>query len=199
MKTKKNHPYLFQIIAPIYGWFYNYQKRNYKKEINIMKNASILENCKTILDVGCGTGALSSAFTEFGYSVTGIDPVLGMLKIAKRKAKQQNIIYNLGNILDGLDIEDNKFDVSVASYVAHGLKKQDRMVMYKEMKRVSKEKVLFFEYNQNRNLLITIVEYLEGGDYFNFIKEVNSELEQIFNSVKVLARNGHGSLYICEI
>ncbi len=199
MKKKTNHPYLFQLIAPAYGWFYNSQRRKFIEEITSIKEKGILNNCKTILDVGCGTGALSSAFEEFGYLVTGIDPVKGMIKIARKRAKNQNIDYHIDNVLNGLDIENNKFDISVASYVAHGLKKQDRISMYKEMKRVTKDKVLLFEYNQKRNIFINIIEFLEGGDYFNFIKEVKNELNDCFEKVTILPLNEYKALYICDI
>ncbi len=199
MKSKRNHPYLFQLIAPAYGWFYNSQRRKFIEEITFIKEKGILNNCKTILDVGCGTGALSSSLEEFGYLVAGIDPVKGMIKIAKKRAKNQNIDYFIDNVLNGLSIEDNKFDISVASYVAHGLKKQDRISMYKEMKRVTKDKVLLFEYNQKRNIFINIIEFLEGGDYFNFIKEVKNELNDCFEKVTILPLNEYKALYICDI
>ncbi len=199
MRLKKNHPYVFQIIAPIYGWFYNIQKKGFIKKIELIKQHDILSDVKTVLDVGCGTGALSYVLASNGYNVRGIDPIKGMLKIAKKKAKELKIDYREGNILNGLDIKDKSFDVTVASYVAHGLKKPDRLKMYEEMKRVTKSKILFFEYNQKRNFLINVIEFFEGGDYFNYIKDVKQELDDTFKNVKILPLNNHGALYICEL
>ena len=199
MKSKRNHPYIFQLIAPIYGLFYYSQKRNFIKKIALIKEKHVLKYCETILDVGCGTGALSSVLAGLGYSVTGVDPVKGMIRIAKKKAKQQSINYVIGNVLNGLKMADKSFDVSLASYVAHGLKKQDRIVMYEEMKRVTKDKVLFFEYSQNRNIGIDIIEFLEGGNYFSYIKEVKVELSDFFNNITVLPLNKYNALYICSL
>lgn len=199
MKSKRNHPYLFQLIAPVYGWFYGSQKRNFIKEIPIIMEQSIIKEGQTILDVGCGTGALSSALSEFGCSVTGIDPVAGMLKVARKKDKNQTVNYIVGNVLDGLDMEDNIYDISVASHVAHGLKKRNRLIMYQEMKRVTKDKVLFIDYNQTRNVFVSLIEWFEGGDYFNFIKEAPKELEEIFGNVTVIPLHHYVSLYICEL
>ncbi len=199
MKLKKNHPYLFQFIAPVYGWFFKSQQQRYKKDLELIMKKTILSNSKSIIDIGCGTGALASALTEYGFQTTGMDPVLGMLRIAKKKTKNQNISFIQGNILNSVSINDNTFDVSVASYVAHGLKQPDRIIMYKEMKRITKQKVIFFEYNQNRNIFSDIIEFIEGGDYFKYIKNVESELKDNFSKLTILPLSKRGSLYICEI
>ncbi len=199
MKTKRNYPYIFQIIAPIYGLFYRSQKRNFMKQIHTILDQSVIQEGQTILDVGCGTGSLSSALSEFGFSVTGVDPVRRMLQIARKKDREKKVNYVLGNVLDGLNVDSKLYDISIASYVAHGLKKQNRLKMYQEMKRVTKDKILFIDYNQNRNFFISLIERLERGDYFNYIKEVETELTEYFNAVSILPLNKHFSLYICEI
>lgn len=151
-----------------------------------------------ILDVGCGSGALSASLSEFGFRVTATDPVKKMLKIAKKKDKKHSVNYVLGNVLDGLDFKDKSFDITFASHVAHGLKKEYRLLMYQEMKRVTKDKILLIDYNQKKNVFITMIEWLEGGDYFNYIKNIHNELSEYFSSVKELSLNKYTSLYICE-
>jgi 2-polyprenyl-3-methyl-5-hydroxy-6-metoxy-1,4-benzoquinol methylase len=42
----------------------------------------------TVLDIGCGTGSLSTVLAELGYQVTGIDLSPRMLSLAEAKAKQ---------------------------------------------------------------------------------------------------------------
>ncbi|MCK4551535.1 MAG: class I SAM-dependent methyltransferase [Tenericutes bacterium] len=198
MKANRNHPYLFQLIAPFYGWFFKAQKRRYLNNIKILQQVDVFSNTKSVVDIGCGTGALASALHENGFNVTGIDPVIRMLKISRRKTNN-NISFEYGNVLNGLDIVDKKFDMSVASYVAHGLKKAERMIMYKEMKRITKDKVLLFEYNNKRHLISDVIECIEGGDYFNFIKDARSELEEIFKSVHSIELHKQGLVYICEV
>lgn len=199
MKSNRNHPYLFQIIAPIYGWFYGAQIRKFRKEIAFIEQTHLLDGVSSILDVGCGTGALACALGERGYLVTGVDPVAGMIRIARKKAKCQSVNYIIGNVLDGLSMEDNLYDAIVSSYVAHGLNKNNRIAMYKEMKRVARDNVFFFEYNQKRNLFVSLIEWAEGGDYFRYIKDVNEELAEHFHSVHVVPLSKYGSLYICDI
>ena len=38
-----------------------------------------------ILDLGCGTGLICNAFAERGHKVTGVDPALQMLNVARQK------------------------------------------------------------------------------------------------------------------
>ena len=61
-----------------------------------------------ILDVGCGTGELSSLFAEMEHEVAGIDISRQMLKIAKAKAEAcgANITFREG------DAENPPFDTS---------------------------------------------------------------------------------------
>jgi len=40
---------------------------------------------KTILDMGCGTGRLAIALAERGHRVTGADPSVGMMKVARNR------------------------------------------------------------------------------------------------------------------
>jgi ubiquinone/menaquinone biosynthesis C-methylase UbiE len=46
---------------------------------------------RSVLDLGCGTGTLCSAFATRGHKVTGVDPAAAMLAVAKRKPFAQRI------------------------------------------------------------------------------------------------------------
>lgn len=48
-----------------------------------------------ILDLGCGTGILSHAFAEKGYTVVGCDPALAMLEIARKNDKNKKVEWVL--------------------------------------------------------------------------------------------------------
>ena len=45
----------------------------------------------SILDVACGTGALTVLLASKGYEMTGIDRAAGMLHIAQEKAEKHNV------------------------------------------------------------------------------------------------------------
>ncbi len=201
---KRNGNFLFNTIAPVYGLFYQKQKQRYRDVIRYAARELNLVGNESILDVGCGTGALCSVLHETGFSVTGIDPAQNMLAIAKRQPENEDIRFLLSNALERLPFEDKSFDLSIASYVAHGLQKSERMKLYAEMRRITKDKVILFDYNQNRSLTTSLVEWLERGDYFRFIKNPKgemescvSEMEKCFSEVRVIDVDKRAAWYVC--
>ncbi len=202
--AKKNSSILFNSVAPVYGLFYNVQKRRFAEVIEGVANELDLSSFDSIIDVGCGTGALCSVLNGKGLSVTGIDPAGKMLEIARNKQENKDISFMQANVLEGLPFEENSFDIAIASYVAHGLKVEERKRMYVEMSRVARHFVVIYDYNDNRSLFTTFVEWLEGGDYFHFIKNAEpemkdcvSELKSCFTDVNVVDVDTRAAWYIC--
>ena len=190
---------LFNKIAPIYGKFFNFQVKHYQRVLSEIEKDFDFCNYSNIIDIGCGTGALCSVLAEKGLKVTGIDSAEKMLEVAKRRASNYNINFLQANIVEEIPFDDNSFDISIASYVAHGLKDKDRALMYQEMARISNEYVILYDYNANRSILTNIIEWLEKGDYFNFIKVVKVELEESFGNLIEINVDVRASWYICKI
>lgn len=200
----KSGTFLFNTIAPVYGLFYAMQKKRYSAVIDRASGALDLCSFETILDVGCGTGALCAVLAEKGLSVTGIDPAEKMLSVAKRHPESRKIKYVHGSALGRLPFEDKSFDISIASYVAHGMSEAERKRLYAEMARVTRSKVIIYDYNQTRALLTSIIEWLERGDYFRFIKNTASEMQNCvfemkacFSDVQAIDVDTRASWYIC--
>lgn len=194
---------LFNSIAPVYGLFYNKQRKTYMRAIENAKSTFDITKCKNVLDVGCGTGALCSVIADYGVKITGVDAAGRMLDVAKRKTG--NVEFLHADILEGLPLEDNRFDTVIASYVAHGLERDDRKKLYMEMSRVARNKVVIHDYNMNRSLPTSIVEWLEGGDYFRFIKHAKKEMKDCliemkscFSEVKKVDVSKNAAWYICN-
>lgn len=189
---------LFDRIATAYGMFFGFQMRRYGRVIDRVSEIAGLSACKSILDVGCGTGAFCDALSKRGFNVTGIDSSRKMLDVAMKKHKGKAVKFLQANVLAGLPFEDEAFDVSIASFVAHGLKAEERKIMYSEMARVTKHLVIIYDYNGNRSIVTDIAERLEGGDYLNFIKIAEVELKASFQGVKRLNAGRLSALYFCE-
>lgn len=186
----------FDWIAPIYSLFYAYQKRHYSAILAKMEKQVGLSTYKTIIDIGCGTGALCSVLNERGYVVTGVDPARRMLNVGAKKRENDDITFVQASALETLPFADKSFDICIVSYVAHGLKAHERKILYAEMNRITKHLVIMHDYNESRSSLIDVVEWLERGDYFNFIKVAKSEAEEHFADVRVIDVSLRAAWYI---
>lgn len=187
---------LFNMIAPIYAKFFNFQIKYFKETIEKAKDTIDITEFKTVLDVGCGTGALSYVLYKNGLRVTGVDPADRMVNIAKDKLKDTNIKIHKIDPEKEFPFSDKSFDIVISSYVVHGLKSKERLELYKEVSRLAKDKVIFHDYNNKRALLTTIIEWLEGGDYFNFIKVAEIEMKKHFKEVKIIDVYKRAAWYI---
>lgn len=196
-----SHIRLFDLIAPLYGLFFQLQVRNYRRIIQ--NNLSIVKDGQyRILDIGCGTGALAFVLSEMGQSVTGIDGSARMIKKAKWLNRNNQVIFQVGDALGLPDLgspladSSQNYDLVVASYVLHGLHQEQRLALYGTMKRLAVKRVVIMDYNQKRALLTSLVEWLEGGDYFNFIKSVEAEMKAVFPSVHIVQTGKRGAWYV---
>jgi len=127
-----------------------------------------------------------------------------MLAIASRQPENQEIRFLQANALERLPFADKSFDLSIASYVAHGMQKSERMKLYAEMNRVTSGSVIIYDYNQNRSLMTSFVEWLEHGDYFRFIKNPKGDMEdcvsemgKCFSEVHVIDVDKRAAWYVC--
>ena len=101
---------LFTTIAPVYGLFFNYQKRRYRNLLREVQVSLDLPSPTQILDVGCGTGALASVLYELGHQVTGIDASWKMIDIARRKTAPEHRLSTGGR--NELPFQDKSFQVA---------------------------------------------------------------------------------------
>ncbi len=188
---------VFSWIAPVYGLFYQRQKRHYESVLDAVLPQIDLSPYRSVLDVGCGTGALCAVLSQRGHTVTGIDPVRKMLAIAASHTLENPVGLVRASVLERLPFDDKSFDVVIASYVAHGLKEDDRKVMYAEMDRIARYLVVFHDYNHRRAIITDLVEWFEGGDYFNFVKKARPEMKAHFRDVRVIDVSKRAAWYIC--
>lgn len=202
--SKENSTGLFNNIASIYGLFFEAQRSSFTEAIKKGSEKLDITTYRTILDVGCGTGALCSVLDDKGLQVTGIDPAEKMLAVAIKKLSGRKVILLQADATDRIPFDDNSFDVVIASHVAHGMDREKRKQMYREMSRVARQRVIIHDYNEKRSLLTSIIEWAEGGDYFRFIKEAEqemnsclAEMKKCFSEVEVINVAPRAAWYIC--
>ncbi len=189
---------VFRAISPIYALFYSYQKRNFRKVLDTADAALDFRSYRSVVDVGCGTGALASVLHSEGFLVTGVDVEPTMLHVGASKPENQAICFRQESVLEGLRLPDKSHEIALASFVAHGLPPNERRIMYAEMNRIASEYVILHDYNQKRSWFVDIIERLEGGDYFGFIENVHQELTQFFGSVQIVPMGVRSHWYVCR-
>ena len=71
--------------------------------------------CRSIIDVGCGTGNHALRLSKLGYEVVGIDISPTMLRIAKEKRKEAKIKFIQGDMRKLKEIipRNRKFDAAI--------------------------------------------------------------------------------------
>ena len=188
---------IFDLIARPYAMFYKKQSRQFRVIIPPLL-LSLPESCISALDVGCGTGAMCQVLSDNGLKTQGCDRSAAMIKQAQRLTTT-NIKYALADTEAGLPYADKSFDLVIASFVAHGMPASQRNRLYAEMKRVASIAVVLYDYGQRRHWVSDIMEFLEHGDYFSFIKVVDEELKSYFGNMTKTEVGRHAAWYIMKI
>jgi len=78
-----------------------------------------LSGCRTILDVGVGTGRFSKPLQDAGFEVVGIDVSEKMVKKAKEKGVKNLILSDACS----LPFRDNVFDATICIHILHLISK----------------------------------------------------------------------------
>jgi ubiquinone/menaquinone biosynthesis C-methylase UbiE len=199
LEELKKHAFIFNMIAPIYNRFFKGQVTNYSLILDKYEKMLDIPAGGRVLDIGCGTGAFISCFAERGYQTVGVDFSAAMLKAARKSTRGKEIEFVQGDATQGLNFPSKSFDLVISSYVLHGLSSALRRRIYAEAGRLSRKRILFYDYNQTRRWFSDFVEWAEGGDYFGFVRYGEKEMRTIFNNVEQVDVGVQAALYLINI
>ena len=190
----KKHVRKFHLIAPLYQSFFKFQVLHYSKIIkkHLPQLTSEREGC--LLDLGCGTGAFAYCWQKAGFKVLAADAAPGMVSQCLKNGLDCIEL----DILEKLPFADNSFKIITAAYLAHGLTKKERNILYRESSRVAEKLVVFHDFSTRFNLVISFIEALEGSHYNEFINTVPDEMQICFRNVRVIPVNPWHNWYVCE-
>jgi SAM-dependent methyltransferase len=90
---------------------------DYDNDVKFLTRLFQKHGCRTIVDVGCGTGNHALGLSKIGYEVTGIDISPAMLRMAKKKDRGRKIQFIKGDMKDLGSIEfdeKKKFDAAIS-------------------------------------------------------------------------------------
>jgi SAM-dependent methyltransferase len=111
--------------------------------------AFVLEICPpgSVLDVGCGTGALAQRLIGLGYRVTGVDPSEGMLDVMRARRPEVRAVRASGT---DLPFEPDSFDLVLSVATMHHIADAEAVRQtLAEMTRVTKPggRILIWDHN----------------------------------------------------
>ncbi|MBI5021996.1 MAG: class I SAM-dependent methyltransferase [Ignavibacteriales bacterium] len=96
---------------------------------------------KNLLDVGTGTGIFAEAFTKHKIQVTGIDPNIELLEIAKSIVPEAQ--FQKG-VAEDIPYPDDSFDIVILIHVLH--ETDNIFKALTEAKRVARKRVVVLEW-----------------------------------------------------
>ncbi len=102
----------FQDAGSYDAWF-DQAKNRYCLDLEIKLMLDLLDPQKgqRILDIGCGTGIALEPLLDRGFHLTGVDPSLYMLDLAKKRLGQRVDLHR--GFAEELPFEDNEFDSAI--------------------------------------------------------------------------------------
>jgi len=129
----------FDSLSEIYD-----STRRAATEAELKAVSSELKECRTILDVGVGTGRFAKPLSDLGFEIVGIDISRKMMSKAIKKGVQNLILADAHN----MPFKDGSFDASIIIHVLHLI--PDWRNVAREMGRVTKNRVAALLRNRQR-------------------------------------------------
>ncbi|MBR0865888.1 class I SAM-dependent methyltransferase [Bradyrhizobium diazoefficiens] len=110
-----------------------------------------LQSPRRILDLGCGTGALTQLCHRFfpEASIVGLDPALKMLEQARSRITDRNITFVEGTAANLAAFPSGSFDAVVSNFALHHLSHDNKKVCAREVMRVLQPGGIFVNGDQH--------------------------------------------------
>lgn len=110
-----------------------YPFAGYKKILNVIFNEVMIKQSSKVLDIGFGTGVLTSRLYENGHEIEGIDFSKNMIGKAQEKMPNANLMeWDISNGLPD-EVKDKKYDFIVSTYTLHHLTDQEKVRFIKSL------------------------------------------------------------------
>lgn len=110
-----------------------YPFAGYKKVLNEIYNRVLGSSAETVLDIGFGTGTLSSKLYEHGCGIFGQDFSEKMAEHAQKRMPEAELF--IGDFSKGLvpSLRNKKYDAIIATYSLHHLTDEQKAVFIKDI------------------------------------------------------------------
>lgn len=103
----------FSLEAKFYDKIWG--KHDYAADLEFLDGLFREYRCRSIIDIGCGTGNHALRLSKRGYEVTGVDVSHAMLSVAKEKDRGDKVRFLQGDMRKLVQVvpEDQKFDAAI--------------------------------------------------------------------------------------
>ncbi|MBB4301255.1 SAM-dependent methyltransferase [Rhodobium orientis] len=140
---------------------------------------------QSILDIGCGKGALAAALIERGATITGLDPNEIALEEAKKAAPEAEF-----HLLSGAELpyEDGAFDGAIFLNSLHHIPEADMTTALAEAARVC-----------GAGTTVVVVEPVADGSYFSAVRLIDDETEVRAKAQEAIAAAVDAGLFALDL
>ncbi|WHY78617.1 class I SAM-dependent methyltransferase [Neobacillus sp. WH10] len=158
--------------------------KQYKLFLSTIFNVVMQKKHSRVLDIGFGTGILTSKLYENGHHIDGLDFSPSMISIAHAKMPMANLIE--WDISEGLPdiIKENKYDSIISTYELHHLTDEEKLLLIKNLLSLLSEngKILigdisFQTHEQMETCRSNSINYWDAEEFYFFYEEINSHLQ----------------------
>jgi ubiquinone/menaquinone biosynthesis C-methylase UbiE len=120
--------------------------------------------CKSILELGCGTGKNTPMLASIGEDVHALDFSAGMIELARAKVTAPNVSFDIADITKRWPANDQSFDLIVCNLVLEHI--EDLNFIFAEASRVLNQDGRFFicELHPFRQYLGTQARFQRAND-----------------------------------
>ncbi len=192
----KRARFIFNFIAPIYGYLGTSLERNFIHSMHAVSKHLVVDG-KDVMDLGTGTGAWAANFKKAGAKqVFGVDFADKMLNEARNN--YPNIEFVQGDAENLNQFADNSFDIVTASFVLHGVKEHKRSNILREMSRVSRKHIVIHDFIGETPLFVRFLEFMERSDYKFFKQNFCNELKTHFKTAQKIPTKFGTGIYLAE-
>jgi ubiquinone/menaquinone biosynthesis C-methylase UbiE len=118
--------------------------RNLTRDLDRLITRDMLSGlrCKSILEIGCGTGKNTALLAQIGRQVSALDFSAGMIEQARQKLSLDNVKFAVADITQPWPCEDQSIDLIVCNLVLEHVR--DLSFIFAEASRVLLETGRFF-------------------------------------------------------
>ena len=112
---------------------HTYPFAGYREILNEIYNQVLRTSAKKILDIGFGTGVLTSRLYEQGCEISGQDFSDKMIQIAQKKMPNANLYAD--DFTNGLvePLKKHRYDAIIATYSLHHLDDEEKILMIQSL------------------------------------------------------------------